>query len=587
MKIMNLTKSLLIIILIFTCFGTQYASEVVFKEPFEQNLIHIKIETAEPEIIIANLKKKGFDVLNSSESRSIVEVIVSNNELKMIKNMGLNVIWSKNGRPLKNMIKMSDNYSHINSIPSGYKNYQGIINQMYDIASTYPAIARVVDITSEFNSPATYEGRHIFGIKISDNVDTDEDEESILFVSNEHAREVGTHVISLYVIDKLIKNYGSDTQITSIVNNNEIWVIPVLNPDGYEYVFNVNNMWRKNRRVFSDGGTGADLNRNSSIGWDDSCSGSSDVNWPTYKGPSPFSEAETQTIKNLYEALNFSKYLDFHSYGREIITSYSTCTSHPYSYWLQYQGDQLSAKFGYNTTRAPSASGEIYQWILSKGAFSFLVETEKTFFPAYDAALEEASQLWPGILTFIEHVTPLSVQITNAYTDAPIIKAEIEFSDFIFSNNERFSSGSFGRIRSYIPEGNYIIRISAEGYNTIEQAVTIIDGYYKVLNIKMYPKLSIINTLSCNQINNRSLLQTEYINVLTWEANPLNENNVIIGYKIYEIIGKSKVFIKQVNSSVIKYLHRNQNKIEEKTYGITAIDKYGNESLLYTKLLEF
>jgi len=123
---------------------------------------------------------------------------------------------------------------------------------------------------------------------------------------------------------QLCNGYGNDTQATRMLNNFEIIFIPVLNPDGYEYSWDNDRMWRKNRRVNS-GSTcrGVDLNRNwDSQGWcevgasDNPCS-------DTYCGTQPFSEPETTTSSNLFnEVGNVVGAIDFHAYGRYVLRPY-------------------------------------------------------------------------------------------------------------------------------------------------------------------------------------------------------------------------------------------------------------------------
>ena len=127
-------------------------------------------------------------------------------------------------------------------------------------------------------------------MKISDNVAVDEGEPTVMLVSAHHCRELVTPVIALDIVDRLTSGYGSDPAIDAIVDGQEIWVAPVWNPDGYEYVFDVDNLWRKNRRVFIDG-VGVDLNRNYPQNWDTECGGDLDVPSNNSRGPAPASEA--------------------------------------------------------------------------------------------------------------------------------------------------------------------------------------------------------------------------------------------------------------------------------------------------------
>ena len=116
--------------------------------------------------------------------------------------------------------------------------------------------------------------------------------------------------------------------VTDLVNNREIYIVPCVNPDGYVYN-EVNDpggggMQRKNRRnVGSDccgGQKGVDLNRNYGVDWGDcagasSSCGSSNTSAETYWGTSPFSEPETQAIRNLCYARNFVAAFDQHCSG--------------------------------------------------------------------------------------------------------------------------------------------------------------------------------------------------------------------------------------------------------------------------------
>jgi subtilisin family serine protease len=95
------------------------------------------------------------------------------------------------------------------------------------------------------------------------------------------------------------------------------------------------------------------------------------------------------------------------------------------------------------------------------------------------------------------------------------------------------------------------------------------------------------SNISAQQVANRSLLRTEYINKLTWESNPLNAGKNVTQYKIYLVQGAQWNFLVQVNSSTFEYLHRDVEKRQELTYAITAVDNQGQESLPRYYTLEF
>jgi carboxypeptidase T len=101
---------------------------------------------------------------------------------------------------------------------------------MQEIAAAYPAIVQMVDLTATYGTPATFEGRHMFALKISDNVAVDEDEPAMLIVANHHAREIVTPVIALDAAERLTVGYEADPRIAAAVDSHEIWIAPTWNP---------------------------------------------------------------------------------------------------------------------------------------------------------------------------------------------------------------------------------------------------------------------------------------------------------------------------------------------------------------------
>ena len=265
------------------------------------------------------------------------------------------------------------------------------------------------------------------------------------------------------------------------------WIAPVWNPDGYNYVFTTNNLWRKNRRVFSNG-VGVDQNRNYPQAWSSSCAGSTSVSSETYKGPSAGSEAETRTMITWSETERFAKVIDYHSYGREVLYAYR-CLGHPFTSWMQQEAAALSQASGYGGhTRVPSAEGEHQQWQFAKlGAYAFLIETHTEFQPSYDSALAEAALVWPGILSVLERPISVSGHVTDATTGAPLT-AKVELLGVAFSNGETNSSGgAFGKYYLFLPAGTYNVRFSRDGYAPVVRTVAVTATSAEVVDVQLSP----------------------------------------------------------------------------------------------------
>jgi carboxypeptidase T len=205
----------------------------------------------------------------------------------------------------------------------GYFTYAEMITEMNALATAYPAIVSVFTIGTSQNGLQTY------GVKISDNVGTDESEPEVMFTGLQHAREAIGGTSLVFFAEYLAENYASDTRISELINGREIYIIPCLNPDGYSYNYSGasasypttgGGLWRKNRRLISGSTYGVDINRNYGIDWGN-CSGatascgSSTSSDDTYYGPSAFSEKETQNVRTFVQSHHIVSAIDQHCYG--------------------------------------------------------------------------------------------------------------------------------------------------------------------------------------------------------------------------------------------------------------------------------
>lgn len=153
----------------------------------------------------------------------------------------------------------------------------------------------------------------------------------VLLTACHHAREPGSISVLVYFLWKLLESAASgDKNAQHLLENRSICIIPCLNPDGYE--FNRLNrplgggMWRKNRRHIRDSVYGVDLNRNYGPRefWDADNNGSStEPQYENYRGKEPFSEPETEALRDFVKRRNFKIALNYHTYGDLIIHPYS------------------------------------------------------------------------------------------------------------------------------------------------------------------------------------------------------------------------------------------------------------------------
>ena len=205
----------------------------------------------------------------------------------------------------------------------GFTTYDELLADLDRMVEMYPNLITAKAPIDE--AIVTHEGRQIFYVKVSDNPNMDEDEAEVLYTGVHHAREPISMINLQYYLWVLLENYGTDEYITSIVDNTELYFVPVLNPDGYVLNETTNpnggGYWRKNLRDNGDGTVGVDLNRNYGYAWGQDNSGSSpNPNSNVYRGTEPFSEPETQAIRNFVLSRNFTMAFNNHTYSNLLLS---------------------------------------------------------------------------------------------------------------------------------------------------------------------------------------------------------------------------------------------------------------------------
>jgi len=193
-----------------------------------------------------------------------------------------------------------------------YHTYAEIDHELHELANVNLQITLLSSIGK------SVEGRELWAIKISDNAGQDEPESTVVFLGGHHAREWIAVDVPFLLAKQLVTQYGSDTTITRLVNQAEIWIVPMVNPDGHQYSVTTQRLWRKNRRNNGDGTLGVDLNRNYSYQWGGPGS-SGDTFSDIYRGPAPFSEPETQAVRDFLRQHRPASLISYHSFSQLIL----------------------------------------------------------------------------------------------------------------------------------------------------------------------------------------------------------------------------------------------------------------------------
>ncbi|TRZ88311.1 hypothetical protein D4R89_08280 [bacterium] len=199
-------------------------------------------------------------------------------------------------------------------INGAYHSYKELEADLKSLENAHPSIVEVRTLGTSL------EGRNIYAVKISDNVGRDEEEAEVLFLGCHHAREWISVEVPFLLARRLAEGYEGDPAIRELVDRSEIWIVPLLNPDGLEYSINVYRYWRKNRRANADGTFGVDLNRNYGYMWGRDDQGSSALpDAEDYRGVSAFSEPETRAVRDLFLGGNFLAAISYHSFSQSIL----------------------------------------------------------------------------------------------------------------------------------------------------------------------------------------------------------------------------------------------------------------------------
>lgn len=235
-----------------------------------------------------------------------------------------------------------------------YFRYASILSQYEEWRAAYPSLITRTQVGTSWGN------RPIYAYRLKP-AGRDNPVRSVVVICGIHAREWISPAVGMHVFERLIANFSGPVSTGPLANGGGLrfpkgtayYMIPVINPDGYEYSWTNNRYWRKNRRNNGNGTFGVDLNRNFAKGWGGAGS-SSNTNSDTYRGPSAFSEPETNGFQQWLGTIPpVAGYIDFHSYGQYILWPWGyTETLAPGDSWLRATGTAMrDGIFGlYNST---------------------------------------------------------------------------------------------------------------------------------------------------------------------------------------------------------------------------------------------
>ncbi|OWR51415.1 molting carboxypeptidase A [Danaus plexippus plexippus] len=295
-----------------------------------------------------------------------------------------------------------------------WKNYHRldvIYSFMDDLAAQYPYLCTVNVIGK------SAEGRDLRMLKISNG---NNENMGVWLDGSIHPREWVSTAVVTYFADRLVRSFHEQPDS---VTNKDWYILPVLNPDGYEYTHTHDRMWRKNRNRYGEC-VGVDLNRNFSYGWGEKGEegSSEDPGNIFYRGPKPFSEPETAALKRviLDESAKFEVFLSFHSYGEVIIFPWGYTADPCPDYVELLEGGTAMAKAIFDTSghtyKVGStkdlmyfAAGTSTDWsyAVANIKYSYMIELrgkQHRFLLPKEHIIETATEVMNGVLRLMDFV---------------------------------------------------------------------------------------------------------------------------------------------------------------------------------------
>lgn len=467
---------------------SEYDSKNVFEQKGE---IYFRLENA-----VNDAEKLTRIISIDKITGSDVYAYASENEFNNLK-AGFNFNFFKLPKPSELIkVQMSDSPREVLDW-NYYPTYGAYLQIMQDFATNFPSICDIDTIGT------TVENRLIIVARISDNVGLEEDEPEFLYTSSIHGDETTGYILTLHLIDHLLLNYGIDERITNMVNNMDIWINPLANPDGTYAGGNnsVNGATRYNANYI-------DLNRN----YPDP-----DPN----DGPHPDGEEwqdETVAFMNFAENRNFILSANFHG-GAEVV-------NYPWDTWSKLTADDAWWRFvsreyadtvhvnspnGYFTDLQNGITNGYAWYTISGGRQDYM----NYFHQCREVTLEvSATKLLPvnqlinfwnynnrSMLNYMEQALyGIRGIVTDTITGEPI-SCQVFIGGHDVDSSMVFSDLPIGNYHRLLKAGTYNITFFGEGYlpKTIKNVV-VNDKTTTILNVKLWdgtpiPAISSSDTL--------------------------------------------------------------------------------------------
>ena len=392
---------------------------------------------------LMDIVQKRITILEVNRSRTSIVVLVSADEFAWLSSMNFSPMI------VPDSVAEAHGWKHSVEFGRDFHTYAQMTSELQTIASTYPEIARLYELGQ------SVQGRVLWGLKITDNPDVEENEPEVRICGNHHGDEYMSAELPLNLALLLVQNYSSDPTITEMIDTREIWIIPMVNPDGHEADTRYN-------------AHGVDLNRN--YGY-------------MPESSNPYSEPETRAMRNNALQNNFVLSLSFHCSG-DIV-------NYIWNYKTQPVADNaavvvLSNQYGSHNGYWVVEGYDWYQTLGDCNDFSYGCRGDIDWTVEVQSSNED--QAWnlnrDAMLEIIDAADMgLTGVVTNANTGQPV-PATIWVEEAFWPC---FADPVIGDYHKILLPGAYTVHYQANGFQEEILSVEVDEGEPTVLNVVLHP----------------------------------------------------------------------------------------------------
>lgn len=463
-------------------------SEEYFEE-FGGAELTIAIADFDSELLSADI------ILDHGSTSDKVNLYVTHAGYESIKSTELRYTFLRRESIFLPVKTIEEIYSYKNAgnclpIMDFYPTYDAYVSMMENWERNYPDLCRIIEL-GELDS-----GRKLLVAQIGDNIDQVEQEPDFLLSSTAHGDELAGFAFSLQLIDYLLCNYECDDAIADLMDNVNIFINPLANPDGTYRDDNstIENPTRLNAN-------NVDLNRN----FPDPEDGNQPDNRPR--------QDETQFMMDFAELYHIDLACSLHG-GKEVASyPWGTFERDPadISWWLQtcrnyadtaqhYSPEEYFRDFDNGVTNG-------FDWFEVRGGrqdymIYFHRAREFELEMSDDKVLlgEELPMIWEAnhraMINYIQEATyGLQGVIVDCKTNSPIL-AEIIIEGHDIDSSSVFSNAFLGNYYRYLDGGQYEVSVTAPGYKTLTENVEIYDQQTVIWNVELCPETDAVTERS-------------------------------------------------------------------------------------------